>query len=321
MNVLQKTAAILLFTFTAAVAFAQKAGRDFKQIDEYARKLGKLDSLNMGTIASLLTKNFTDKTDKARAIFTWIATNISYDVKMARSGSGDKNAPAEVLITRKALGAGYANLFQDMCSVAGIRCLTVDGFVKFSSEQIDDAKTEINHTWNVVQLGQSPEAWYYVDVCRGSGYTDADFRIFTPAYNDEYFFANLTIFNWEHCPDNESWYLGPRPKGKKDFFELPAIKSAAYQMGLKRFTPNNGSVKAKVGKPFNFSFQLKSDLDITKVALVFGEEKKKKEKPMEFSFNGGILSFSYKPVEEDSYPVTVTVNGKELLVYKMEVSE
>jgi Transglutaminase-like superfamily len=321
MNSIIRTICILLLAGSSNFLYAQKDGRDFKEIDGYVKKLGRLDSMNMGTIATLLTKNYNDKTDKCRAIFTWIATNISYDFKNARSGNADKNSSVQVLLYRKALGAGYANLYQDMCSVAGIRCLTVDGFVKFTSEQIDDTKTEINHTWNVVQLGQSPDAWYYVDVCRGSGFTDADFRSFTPAFNDAYFFANLTIFNWEHCPDNIAWYLGPRPKGKKDFFELPAIKPAAYEMGLKNFTPVAGAVKAKVGKPFYFSFKLNYDLDITKVALVFGEDKKKKTKPMEFSFNNGILSFSYKPVDEDAYPVTVTVNEKELLVYKMDVSE
>lgn len=321
MNRLIKTICTLLLVSCTVFAHAQKAGRDFKEVDDYVKKLGRLDSMNMGTIATLLTKKFDDKTDKCRAIFTWIATNISYDLKNARSGNADKNTSTLVLLYRKGLGAGYANLYQDMCSVAGIRCLTVDGFVKFTSEQIGDTKTEINHTWNVVQLGQSPEAWYYVDVCRGSGFTDADYKTFTPAYNDEYFFATLNIFNWEHCPDNIAWYLGPRPKGKKEFFELPAIKPAAYEMGLKSFTPADGAVKAKVAKPFYFSFKLKFDLDITKVALVFGEDKKKKTKPMEFSFNNGILSFSYKPVDEDSYPVTVTVNDKELLLYKMDVSE
>jgi kyphoscoliosis peptidase len=315
------TLGIILLLLSTNICYAQKAGRDFTEVDAHAKKIGRCDSMNMGTIATLLTKKFDDKTDKTRAIFTWIATNIAYDFKNARSGNTDKNTSVLVLQNRKALGAGYANLYQDMCSVAGIRCLTVDGFVKFTSEQIGDTKTEINHTWNVVQLGQSPEAWYYVDVCRGAGYTDADFKSFTPAFNDEYFFANLRVFNWEHCPDNEAWYLGPRPKSKGDFFDLPAIKSAAYKMALKGFTPKNGAVKAKAGKPFVFSVQLDSDLDITKVALVFGEDKKKKVKPMEFTFNGGILSFQYKPVDADNYPVTVMVNDNELLVYKMDVTD
>ena len=45
-------------------SFAQKTGRDFKAIDDYVKKLGALDSMNMGTISNLLTKNYDDKTDK-----------------------------------------------------------------------------------------------------------------------------------------------------------------------------------------------------------------------------------------------------------------
>ncbi|MBP6024110.1 transglutaminase domain-containing protein [Ferruginibacter sp.] len=303
-------------------AIAQKAGRDFKAIDEFVKKLGTLDSMNMGTISNLLTKNYEDKTDKARAIFDWIAYNISYDYKVARSGGTEKNSSTEVLLYRKGTSAGYANLFQDMCSSAGIRCLTVDGFVKNNIEQINDKKIEINHTWAVVQLGLSPEAWYYVDACWGSGYTDADFKSFTKAFNPDYFFADLTLFNWQHYPDNIAWYLGPgRLKNKADFLNLPIIKSAAYEFGLKKFTPNDGAVKAKTGKPLYFSYQLNTNADISKVALVISDGKSKKTKDMDFVFSNNILSFSYKFEDEDSFPVTVLVNGKELMTYAVEVEE
>ena len=90
-----------------------------------------------------------------------------------------KNTPAEVLLYRKATGIGFASLFQDMCSSADIRCLTVDGFIKNNTEQIGEKDTEINHSWAVVQLGQSPETWYYVDPAWGSGYADAEMKVFT----------------------------------------------------------------------------------------------------------------------------------------------
>ncbi|MGG9961123.1 transglutaminase domain-containing protein [Ferruginibacter sp. SUN106] len=309
----------LLLVCIALNCFAQKEGKDFKAIDEYVKKLGTLDSLNMGTISSLLTKNYSDKTDKVRAIYDWIAYNIAYDLKNAGSGSGDKNTSTEVLLRRKATGAGYATLFQDMCSSAGIRCLTADGFVKFGADQINDTKTEINHSWAVVQLGQSPEAWYYADPCWGAGYTDAEFKTFTKAFNPDYFFADLTIFNWQHYPDNMAWQLGPGPKNKKDFFGMPVIKSAAYELGLKKMNPNDGVVKVKVNKPLAFSYQLNSNATVTKVALVFGEGKKKKIKDVPFSFSGNMLGFTYKFEEEDSFPVTVLVNGKELAEYMVDI--
>jgi len=142
------------------------------------------------------------------------------DVKSAKNNSTTKNTPTEVLLYRKAVGAGFASLFQDMCSSAGIRCLTADGFVKFSAEQVNEKKPEINHSWAVVQLGQSPEAWYYADPCWGSGYTDPEFKSFTKSFNPDYFFADLTIFNWQHYPDNTAWQLGPGPKNKSDFLNI-----------------------------------------------------------------------------------------------------
>ncbi|NOT94630.1 transglutaminase domain-containing protein [Ferruginibacter sp.] len=309
----------LFFLFITVNCFAQKEGRNFKDIDEYVKKLGTLDSLNMGTISKLLTQKYDDKTDKVRAIYDWIAYNINYDLKSAKNGGSEKNSSTEVLLSRKATGAGYANLFQDMCSSAGIRCLTADGFVKFGAEQINNTKTEINHSWAVVQLGQSPEAWYYADPCWGSGYTDAEFKTFTKAFNPDYFFADLTIFNLQHYPNNTAWQLGPGPKNKKDFFNLPVIKSAAYELGLKKIAPYEGAVKVKVKTPLAFGYQFGDRATVTKVTLVIGEGKRKITKDVPFTFDKNILSFFYKFMEEDNLSVTVLVNGKELAEYAVEI--
>ncbi len=317
-NFLKKITGIIFLLLTVN-CFAQKNGRNFKDIDEYVKKLGTLDSLNMGTISNLLTKNYDDKTDKSRAIYDWIAYNISYDFKTARNGGAEKNSSTEVLLYRKATGAGYANLFQDMCSSAGIRCLTANGFIKFGTEQISDSKTEINHSWAVIQLGQSPEAWYYADPCMGSGYPDAEFKSFTKAFNPDYFFADLTIFNLQHYPDNIAWQLGPGPKNKKDFFDLPVIKSAAYEFGLKRFSPKDGSVKIAVKKPLVFVYQLNDRVAVTKVSVAIGEGKKKTIKEIPFTFDKGMLSFFYKFDEEDTLPVTILINGKEFAEYAVAV--
>ena len=69
-----------------------------------------------------------------------------------------------------------------MCSQANIRCLSVDGYVKNFPEEINDIPDEINHSWNVVQLGLSPEEWYYVDAAKGSGYLDKKRSVFTKKF-------------------------------------------------------------------------------------------------------------------------------------------
>ena len=273
----------------------------------------------MGTINNVVSNKFTHKMDKARAIYYWIAHNITYDVKSTRNNNKLKNTPADVLLTRKATGVGFASLFQDMCSSADIRCLTVDGFVKYNTQQIGDNDQEINHSWAVVQLGQSPEEWYYVDVAFGSGYLNPDMKEFTKAYTDAYFFTEKETFNLQHYPDNEAWKLGGAPKNKKDFFDMPVVRVAATELGIKKLSPNDGKIKAKVNKAVKFSFTLKSTEEITKVELGMGEKKKYKVEEIQYSNSASVLSFTYKFQDTNSYPVTVFVNGKEFVLYYAEV--
>ncbi len=310
----------ILLIFSGVNAFAQTNGRDFKTVDDYVKGLGPLDSMSMGTINNVVSNKFEDKIDRVRAIYDWIALHISYDIKAARNNTTMKNSPTEVLLYRKAVGIGFAGLFQDMCSSADIRCLTVDGFVKNNTEQIDEKGSEINHSWAVVQLGQSPDTWFYVDPAWGSGYADAEMKIFTKAYTDAYFFTDKPIFNLQHYPDNEAWKLGSAPKNKKDFYTLPVIKVGAIEFGMKRFIPIEGNLKVKLNKAFSFNFTLNGKDDIIKVSLGIGERKKYKLIDMIYTYNSGTLSFSYKFAEDGVYPVTVVVNGKDLIAYTVEVN-
>ena len=300
---------------------AQTFSGDYKEVDEYVKSLGTLDTLNMGTISYLVTKKFASNIDKARAIFDWIAYNISFDVKGFRNNGNEKKSSDEILKTRKANANGYASLFQDMCSVVKIRCLTVDGFVKRNIEEINEKPDEFNHTWAVVQLGQSPDSWYYVDPTWGSGYVDDKATTFTRAYNDAFFFADKTIFNYQHFPDNTAWLMGGGPKSIKDFFALPLVKDHAYDFRISNFSPATGVIKAHVSKPVRFSFKVSNNAAIDTVALLIGTEKNKKLQTIYYSYNNSVVSFTHKFEEEDSYPVTVLVNNKPVLGYMVEVTE
>jgi transglutaminase/protease-like cytokinesis protein 3 len=317
MNKYIKKCSFVLLMFCSVNLSAQSSGRDFKAIDDYVKSLGNLDSMSMGTINNVVSNKFEDKMDRARAIYDWIAMNITYDIKAGRTNNTSKNSVKEVLQTRRAVGAGFAALFQDMCSSAGIRCLTVNGFVKNTIEQIGEKSTDINHTWAVVQLGQSPDTWYYVDPAWGSGYADAEMKTFTKSFTTAYFFADKATFNLQHYPDNEAWKLGSGPRNKRDFYGLPLVKVAALEFDMKKFSPNDGILKAKAGKPVYFSYALGNKEQVTKVSLAIGEKKKYVLKDIDYVFNGGALSFSYK-FDDGNFPVTVIINGRELVTYSVE---
>ena len=171
----------------------------------------------------------------------------------------------------------------------------------------------------MVQLGQSPEEWYYVDPAFGSGYLNADMKEFTKSYTAAYFFTEKETFNMQHFPDNEAWKLGKAPKNKSDFFAMPVVKVAAIELGLKKISPNDGKIKGSVNKPVKFSFTLKSTEEITKVELGTGDKKKYKLEEIQYSNSATVLSFTYKFQDANSYPVMVFVNGKEFVGFYAEV--
>lgn len=305
--------------WTGIHATAQTGGHDFTKIDAYVKSLGPLTNMSMGTINNVVSNKFTDKIEKARAIYYWVAHHVAYDVKALRNSNQAKITPAEVLKSRKTTSQGFAALFQDMCSSADIRCLTVDGFIKRTAQQIGEKADEVNHTWVVVQLGQSPEEWYYADPALGSGNLSADNKEFIPDYSDAYFFTEKATFNLQHYPDNTAWKLGSAPKNKTDFFDLPVIKTAAMELEIKKCSPNDGKVKGKAEKPLKFSFTVKNADNITKVELGLGDKKRYKQEQIEFSNAGSALSFNYTFKQPYSGPLVIVVNGKEFAQYYLDV--
>jgi transglutaminase/protease-like cytokinesis protein 3 len=318
-NILQRIVVFVIFLFITTTAFAQNSNKDFTQVDAYVKQLGSLDTLNMGDISIIVTKHFPDKLEKVRAIFDWIAYNIDFDCKAARNDNNEKNSSDDVLKNRKATSVGYAALFQDMCSVASIRCLTVDGYIKKGTEDINTNPNEFNHTWDVVQLGQSQDEWHYVDPTWGSGYTDKDVKVYTKAFNDNYFFANKSTFNLQCFPDNMAWQLDNGPKNKKEFFASPIVKDAAYLYNITSYIPVEGYSKVKQGKLVKFSIGVQNSDSIKIVSVKIGSENKGLAKQVNYTLLNGTINFNYTFNDTDTYPFAIFINGKEVLDYLIEV--
>ncbi|MEO6490978.1 MAG: transglutaminase domain-containing protein [Ferruginibacter sp.] len=318
---MKRTIILLSFIFSTSIdLFAQN--KDNSATDEYVKNLGPLSALNVATIADTITEKFTDKYDKARAIFYWISNNIQLDPKAIKSNDNKRTDPVDVIQFRKTTPGGFSLLIQEMCSMANIRCLSVDGYVKYNATDINNKADDMNHSWNVVQLGQSPEQWYYVDAAKGSGYVDLKTKLFVKQFTSEYFFADKTLFNLDHYPDNQAWQLGIGPKSLKEFYALPVISNAAYKYGLQRPDPRTGYIKTKSDAAVKFTFNYNNKIPINNIFLQMGEEKKQwKPEPINFNDNGGSVTFTYKFKKADTYPVRIVADGNELLQYFVESEE
>jgi hypothetical protein len=99
------------------------------------------------------------------------------------------------------------------------------------------------------------------------------------------------------------------------------VKDYAYDYHIGNFNPQNGFIKASTKKPVQFSFKAGGSTKIEIVALMIGTDKKKRTKTADFTFTNGLISFSYKFDEEDSYPVTILINNKPVLGYMAEINE
>lgn len=309
---------------TAFAIFISSANAQikYKEVDESVEKFGTLADLNVARIADTITAAFSDREQKARAIYYWITHNIAIDPKAVKQNDTKNTLPERVIELRRGNAVGFSLLFQEMCSHVNIRCLTVDGYIRFSAAEINEKADEKNHSWNVVQLGQSPENWYYADAFRGSGFLDKKMTTFTKQFKGELFFANRILFNLASFPDNSAWQLGPGPKSLKEFAALPVIGTAAFSLGVRKLTPALGFIKGNLKKPVVFNIGISGADELKSITILAGDDKKAlKPEEIEFSNDGASLRFSYQFKKEDSYPVKIMADGKELLQYMAEISE
>ena len=313
--------ALITFSITT-ISFAQINTPKYKYIDDDVQKLGSFPAKNVAEIADAITAKLSSNEDKARAIFYWIANNIAIDPKAVSKQDEKNKLPEKVIELRKATPLGFSLLVQEMCSYAKIRCLSVDGYVKNHAAEINEKADEKNYSWNVMQLGQTPEAWYYVDACRASGFLDRKQIVFTKQFTSQYFFADKKLFNQIYFPDNLAWMLGGGNKSLKDFYALPIIGNEAIGLEFRKIAPLTGLIITVTNKPVDFSFSINNDNTIKKISILIGEEKKKqKEEPMNFENNNGDIQFSYTFKKEDIFPIQIVADGKIVLQYIVEVKE
>jgi hypothetical protein len=293
------------------------------QVDEKVQQMGAMQGSNLASIVQTITSPFNGKREQAMAIYCWIGRQIQWNVKATKSADTKNNLPENVIALRSATPLGYANLFQEMCSQSNIRCLVVDGYVKYQIDQIGEMPEEANASWNVVQLGSTPSEWFYVDAFSAAGKCDSKWTTFTPDFTTCYFFPEKEIFNGEHYPDNGAWLLSRGPAGLKDFIARPITGRASYENGMIGYFPEKGKYLSKLGQPLRCSIRmmnLKEDAPVT--VLVSEGNKPPIETRVNLETAGNndyYINFRFK--KEAEYRFTIQIDGKNLLTYLIEVVE
>jgi transglutaminase/protease-like cytokinesis protein 3 len=298
---------ILLFSFSM-VSANDFWRAEYKTADELAAKTKK--TKDVGKLTKALTSELTKPIDKYRAIFTWIALNITYDCKSFKSQNYSNLEPADVLSKGKSICEGYSGLFEAMCKEAGLQCETISGWTKNNFAKIgNEFVKNPTHAWNAISIDNK---WYLIDVTWAAGSTEGNCDKFIKEFSPVYFCTPPQIFGLNHFPQDNKWLLGYNPS-KKEFQQAPHFYNKALEYNLTHVKPENGIIKYKKGLKIDFEFSL--DQPIKNITVKPIEETYGKQ--MKFKQSGNTISFTYELTRKTSY-LFVFFDLQGAMVYKVE---
>lgn len=248
---LMKKAILLCILFLSQI---QLFAQDYSKTDNIVANYPKTFS-SPNQLATLIKNDFSDQSEKARAIFTWISLNIKFDSNDGQGQVGyryssekeriekekqfKKNQAVKTISKGAAGSIGYTSLFQELCGLLALECVSVNGFLKARPEDIGVNPQVINHIWNAVKINNS---WKLIDVTLAAGYLDQGGK-FKTVFNDGYFCTEPEMFFLNHFPQEEKWLMVK--KSKEDFMALPLFYGDYLKCGFTVSTPFKGKISVK----------------------------------------------------------------------------
>lgn len=313
---------IILFALLGFSANAQ----DYAKVDATVKAYPKSFS-SPGKLSEQIGKDFNRDDEKARAIFTWIATNIKYDYaaygvnerpvaysfrtqeeKVAKEKAMKTELAQKTLKSKKGVCQGYSTLFLVVADKLGLESVIIPGTSKSHPAQIGKGPGASDHAWNAVKIGNE---WRLLDATFGAGTVTGAKPEFVFKFNDKYFFADPDVFFLNHFPDDKKWLL--TDKTEKDFANLPLYYGDYLMKNYEFITPAAGTFKAVPSGFIEFKVgNLKPD-DLVHYAYSRGKEIKE-VKP---EYNGTTATFNIPLNNSSVGTLTVYVNQKSVASYRI----
>ncbi|MCJ8006546.1 transglutaminase-like domain-containing protein [Lederbergia wuyishanensis] len=152
------------------------------------------DAPQIISLANEITKNFNSDKQKAKAIYDYVAKNISYDVSKYQNSAfeWDDNA-LKTLSTRKGVCQDYVYL-----ATALLRASNIEA--RFIAGEAGIGAAKENHAWIEAKVDGN---WLIMDPTWGSGYLQGD--RFVAKYTDKYFDPEEAEFNKTHIRDKAEY--------------------------------------------------------------------------------------------------------------------
>lgn len=199
-------------------------------------------------LAERIAKDFKSDESKIRAVYFWVANNITYDYEEAASDKGHfdpisyqnlaeyrvKNKSRairyanECLKKRKAVCEGYSYIIKQVLDFLAIPSEIVYGTTKQYVKEIGKLSNEKSHSWNVVKLNNT---WKLIDATWSTGNSADSPNTFN--FSDNYFFTDPHLMILTHYPKRKKWQLLANPISRKTFNEMPVFSDNYFKSQLR----------------------------------------------------------------------------------------
>ncbi|MEI8241808.1 MAG: transglutaminase domain-containing protein [bacterium] len=236
----------------SARSSSSRAGRELPVFATLRASRNQPIPKEVAELAREITSNSKTDAERARAIYDWMTSHITYDWKVWAdivAGAGTYTQPQDPLsVLQRGTGvcAGYAWLFDALAISAGLNATFVIGDVRgYRGTADDDLISKYQHAWNSVQVG---DQWYLLDSTWGArqdGESAADYL----ARRDYYFQTPPDQLIFDHLPESANWQLLSNPVEADAFRDLPNLKPAFFRDGLRLGNAFSDTLATTPGKP------------------------------------------------------------------------
>ncbi|GLR17660.1 transglutaminase domain-containing protein [Portibacter lacus] len=269
-------------------------------------------------LSKRINSSFKSDLEKVRAIYTWIALNVSYDIKesgkynytnfdeeerLVKDIKQTKKLSKRVISKRKAVCEGYASLFHELCIATGLESEIVLGNAKTNISQIGNSN-RYNHAWNIVQIDNSK---YLFDVTWDAIYE------FKPNVTYRYFMTNPRIFIKNHFPKSSINQLIDKPVSQTAYANWPLFHMTSSTEEFE-ISPIQGILSKK--ENVNFEIRTINDTHLTSAGYSIGKQFVNVTDLI--NQNGNSINFSVEKEKLTNSKLTIFMNNKSVASYKLK---
>ncbi len=300
---------------------------EYAALDSFATNAPKEKAKNVKTLVHYLIQPARTDREKARVLFTWVATHISYNAEGYNKKDYGDNSTEGTLQSGKSVCEGYGNLLKDLCSAAGLEAVKISGYAKGYGYTPGDTLKESDHAWNAIKLDGK---WHLFDPTWAAGYgenVNGEMKAVT-RFDPYWFDVDPKAFIFTHLPEQEKWQLNSTTITLNQYQAMPQLMDNFFKLGFDADKVFNDAV---AGKPLDYyvetydfkfpvvalqapearalptgqevTFSFKSDY-AEKIALIDGNDWSY------FKKDGNTFTLSHTP-EKDSILIAVKVNWYE----------